>query len=220
MVHFRVLGLTLSLLLTGCQAPTPDRVMEDPAATVLSPPRGISRDLPPDFYSVVEGETREVVEGYLAATDLITANGGRDSAAIVPLVSESWLVRERAGFQFYETEGLRSVGATSIHSLIIQSAHLTRTASVEVGALMCVEGTDLFVFPEGYEDPPEVVWQWHPAYEDFVGDDSEWDQIEEYLSQPGVTWGNSLAVQAWLVGETTDSLVVDSWEPWWGVYEC
>jgi hypothetical protein len=35
-----------------------------------------------------------------------------------------------------------------------------------------------------------------------------------------VTWGEERAVQAWLVGKALDSLVIDSWEQWWGVYEC
>jgi len=76
------------------------------------------------------------------------------------------------------------------------------------------------VLPAEYADPPDVVWLWHPAYEDFEGDDQDWRSLEAYLAQPGLTWGEERAVQAWLVGEDVGSLVIDSWEQWWGVYEC
>lgn len=218
-MNFRVLCLAaLSLVLVACEAPVtlPETGGSDEPRSLVQP----RRELPPSFFDDAHQQAEGVIDRYLSTTDAITAAGAADVTAIESVVSASRLPEESQGFESYLTRGLRSIGTTSAHSLVVQNAHITLEGAIEVGVMVCVDGTDLFVIPADYEDPPEVVWQWHPAYEDFEGDPGEWEAIERYLSQPDVRWGSAVAIQAWLVGETLNSLVIDSWEPWWGVYEC
>lgn len=214
----RLLIGALAFLLVACETPVilPETGGNTEPLSLVQP----RRELPPTFFEQAANGAEEVIDRYLSITDEITARGGTNTEPIKALVSPSWLIKEREGFESYQTRGLRSVGSTSAHSVVIQNAHITLEGAIEVGAMVCVEGTDLFVIPAEYDDPPEVVWQWHPDYEDFEGEDSDWEDIEQYLSQPDVTWGTAVAIQTWLVGESFESLVIDSWEPWWGVYEC
>ena len=217
MIH-RLVSVAFPLLLVACEAPVilPETGGSTDSQSLVQP----RRELPPTFFEEAANQSEEVIDRYLSTTDEITAQGGGNTEPIKALVSPSWLPKEREGFESYRTRGLRSVGSTVAHSVVIQNAHITLEGAIEVGAMVCVEGTDLFVIPAEYEDPPEIVWQWHPDYEDFEGEESDWEDIEQYLSQPDVTWGNAVAIQTWLVGESFESLVIDSWEPWWGVYEC
>ena len=218
MILRRALIATLPFLLVACEAPVvlPETDGGAEPMTLVQP----RRELPPTFFEQATNEAEGVIAEYLAITDDVTAGGGVETNAIDAMVSQAWLPKEREGFASYREKGLRSVGNTTAHSVVIQNAHITLEGAIEVGVMACVDGTDLFVIPTEYEDPPDVVWQWHPDYEDFEGNTSDWESIENYLSQPDVTWGNAVAIQTWLVGETFDSLVIDSWEPWWGVYEC
>jgi hypothetical protein len=220
MLSPRAALVLIPLLLVGCETPTaePEEVGRGELAAKLE--RGPERSLPADFYDVALEEASAVLESYLRATDEITSGGGTQWQAIESLVSQEWLREEQSGFGYFDSEGLRSIGDTTVDSVIVQSAHITQDQQVEVGILACVDGTGLFVLPAEYADPPDVVWQWHPAYEDIEGDDQDWRSLEAYLAQPGLTWGEERAVQAWLVGEDVGSLVIDSWEQWWGVYEC
>lgn len=219
MPKLRAAVLIIPILISGCEAP------ELQVTEVSGDITGLSqwapeRLLPANFYDLALEEASVVVGSYLATSDAITSEGGKSWQPISSLVSERWLSEEQEGFRYFEREGLRSIGETTFDSLIVQSAHITLDQQVEVGILACIDGTGVFVLPTDYDDPPEILWQWHPAYEDFEGDEGQWEQLEEYLSQPGVTWGEERAVQAWLVGEAVHSLVIDSWEQWWGVYEC
>ena len=69
-------------------------------------------------------------------------------------------------------------------------------------------------------DPPESLWEWHPHYEDFEGEPSQWAKIEAFLESPDVSWGSPEAVVFWFEGPTMASLLLTSSEPWWGVYSC
>ncbi|MFT6973959.1 MAG: hypothetical protein ACJAV4_001200 [Pontimonas sp.] len=216
----RSMFLVLLLFLSGCVAGPGNQA--PPAAsepTVLS---GVApaREFPEDFYDDARIAATEVIERYLELTDAITRGGGVDSHRIASVVSESWLPEEHAGFDYFVAEDLRSVGATVMNLPLVQSVHITPQGTLEVGVVMCVDGTNLFVIPTGYDDPPKSVLRWHPIYEDFDGDTGEWAALDRYLDQPGVTWGESTAIQAWLTGDSLRNMVIDSWQRWWGVYPC
>jgi len=210
------------LFATGCHAAPGSDVAPslggsaDPVTQRVLP----SRELPPSLYDDAHTAALELVGTYLATTDAITAVAGADALRIAPVVSADWLAQEKEGFEYYQTNNLRSVGTTAMSQLMVQSAHVTAEGHVEVGVLVCVDGTDLFVIPAEYGDPPESVRQVHPDYEDHSGNEAQWREIQDYLSQPGVMWGDIAAVEAWLTGPSVDALSIDSWEQWWGVYSC
>lgn len=222
-MHPKSLLIVLSVLFaTGCQAAPASDVAPSPGGSADPATHRVlpSRELPPTLYDDARSAALELVGAYVAATDAITAVGGADALRIAPVVSADWLAQEEEGFEYYHTNNLRSVGTTVMSRLMVQSAHLTAEGHVEVGVLVCVDGTDLFVIPAEYRDPPESVRQAHPDYEDFSGDEAQWLEIQDYLSQPGVIWGDIAAVEAWLTGPSVDALSIDSWEQWWGVYPC
>jgi len=216
----RLVFLVPFVFLSGCATPPEDQAPQDapePSALSWVAP---AREFPGDFYDDASTAATEVIDEYLELTDAITAGGGRDSHDISSVVSESWFSEERAGFDYYRAEDLRSVGTTVMTLLLVQSVHITPEGTLDVGVVMCVDGTNLFVIPADYDNPPEIVLQWHPVYEDFEGDTAQWAALEKYLSQPRVTWGENTAIQAWLTGDSLQSLVIDSWQYWWGVYSC
>lgn len=216
----RLLFLVLLLFLSGCVAAPGDQAPQDASEPTALSWVAPAREFPEEFYDDASMAATEVIDEYLALTDAITAGGGSDSRRIASVVSESWFPEERAGFDYYAAQGLRSVGTTVMNLLLVQSVHVTPEGTLDVGVVMCVDGTNLFVIPADYGDPPEVVLQWHPVYEDFEGDTAQWAALDQYLNQPGVTWGENTAIQAWLTGDSLQSMVIDSWQHWWGVYSC
>jgi hypothetical protein len=176
--------------------------------------------LPAGFSRDAESVTREAVLDYIALSDQITAAGGVNAQAMVPLVSPEWWVSEQDGFSYFVEKGLRTYGTSEVTTFLVQSARITSLDTVEVGVIACVDTTAVFLLPGQAADPPESVWQWHPHYEDFEGDSTQWAAIEVFLEQPGLSWGSPEPVVFWFEGPTMDSLVLTSSELWWGVYPC
>lgn len=214
--------ITLPLLaLVGCQTLEQEIVLpgvDDPPPAVLL--GHVPGGLPADFYEDAAEVTNEAVLRYVALSDQITAEGGVNPQSMKPLVSPEWWVVEREGFAYFVEEGFRTQGTSEVSQFLVQSARLTPNDTVEVGVIACVDTTDVIVFPTESPDPPEIIWQWHPDYEDFEGEASDWVAIEEFLDDPRVSWGSPQAVVFWFEGPTMDSLVLASSEPWWGVYSC
>ena len=215
-------GLVLAAsLLVGCQAVEEDVIAPDGELTqTLETTAMPARQLPPDFLERASVSAQTQVERYLELSDQITENGGADPEAMATVVSAQWLPEEMTGFAYYEQEGLRTWGRTGLSKVLVQSAHVRLDSLIEVGVIACVDSSGVFVLPLESENPPEIVLQWHPHYEDFEGGDNEWTVLEEFLGQPGLTWGPNEAVVFWLLGESLEQLVVDSSEQWWGVYPC
>lgn len=215
------LVLPILLMLAGCQNPGTEIVLpgvepEPPELLLGHVPGG----LPEGFYDDAALMTRAAIERYVALSDEITAQGGEGAERIAPMVSPEWRAEELSGFSYFEREGLRSMGVSTVSRFLVQSARLTPGSTVEVGAIACVDTTDVLVFPRDTADPPEILWQWHPHYEDFEGEESDWALIEQFLETPDLSWGSSEAVVFWFEGPTMESLVLTSTEPWWGVYSC
>lgn len=215
-------GLVMTVsLLVSCQAVEEEEIAPgDHAMATLEATATPARQLPPDFLERAAVRAQTQVERYLELSDQITENGGADPEAIATVVTKQWLPEEIAGFAYYEQEGLRTWGTTGLSEVLVQSAHVRLDSLIEVGVIACVDSSGVFVLPLEGDDPPEIVLQWHPNYEDFEGSDNQWNVLEEFLGQPGLTWGPNEAVVFWLLGERLEQLVIDSSEQWWGVYPC
>lgn len=208
-------------VLTGCQTLEQEIVLpgvNDPSPPILL--GHVPGGLPADFYEDAAEVTREAVLGYVALSDQITAEGGVNPQSMKPLVSPEWWVVEQEGFAYFVEEGFRTQGTSEVSQFLVQSARLTPSDTVEVGVIACVDTTEVIVFPTESPNPPEILWQWHPDYEDFQGEASDWAAIEDFLEDPRVSWGSPQAVVFWFEGPAMDSLLLSSSEPWWGVYSC
>ena len=214
-----LLALTL-LVLGGCQnVPTETVFPADTTAPEILLGH-VPGGLPADFYDRVRDATDKEVRAYVALSDEITASGGVDPLSLRPLVSPEWWPAEEEGFAYFGDRGLRTLGTSQVSRVLVQSARLTAEDTTEVGVIACVDTTSVLVLPSDSADPPEILWEWHPHYEDFEGEPSQWAQIEAFLESPDVSWGSPAAVVFWFEGATMDSLVLTSSEPWWGMYSC
>lgn len=208
-------------VLTGCQ--TLEQEVVAPGGEGVAPDillGHVPGGLPEDFYDEAEMVTHEAVLEYVATSDQITSGGALETQAMIPLVSPEWWESEQVAFDYFVESSLRTVGTSDVRNFLVQSARNTPSPSVEVGVIACVDTTAVFALPLEASNPPESVWEWHPHYEDFDGDPTQWEQIEAFLEQPGLSWGSVEPVVFWFEGPTMDSLVLISSMPWWGVYPC
>ncbi|MGA1563125.1 MAG: hypothetical protein ACO35C_00705 [Pontimonas sp.] len=215
------LMIALVLTLTGCDTAEAETLV--PGVTPDSPDINFGQipgGLPAGFYDEAEENVSVAVERYIAMSDEITAAGASDISSMEALVSPEWWETERAGFSHFVENSLRTVGTSQVSRFLVQSARITPEDTVEVGAIACIDTTGVFHLPVDAPDPPEVLWEWHPHYEDFEGDPAVWAEIEQFLEQPGLSWGAVEPVVFWFLGPAMDSLVLTSSEPWWGVYPC
>jgi hypothetical protein len=127
---------------------------------------------------------------------------------------------EQQGFIHYQETGERTVGKTMFEDSVVQVARLTPERTLDIAIYGCVDTTGVFVLAPDHVDPPEEVLSWHPGYEEFVGDETQWQVIEAFYSQEGVRWGDRRAIVFWLVGDSFDSLAIDSSSEWWGAHAC
>ena len=209
------------IMLTGCGMAESETVVPGVAPDTSEINFGlIPGGLPAGFYDDAEKHAGLAVERYIAVSDAITSTGATDISAMKNLVSPEWWETERSGFAHFVDNSLRTVGTSDVSRFLVQSARMTPGDMVEVGAIACIDTTGVFHLPVDAIDPPEEVWQWHPHYEDFEGDPGVWEEIEQFLEQPGLSWGTMEPVVFWFLGPAMESLVLTSSEPWWGVYPC
>jgi len=217
-VHTLAAGL---LLLAGCASPSDTRVLTTEAHTPTNTPTLIPTERwDADFYEQVEDAAGEVLTGYFAASDEITQAGGENPTPMTGWVSPAWLPRELEGFTSFVTNQERTIGLSRWDTPVVQLARLTPQGIFDVGVMACVDTTEVMVVPRESLDPPNVVLEWYPHYDDFTGTDSEWATIEEYFAEVPVRVGDRRTIVFWLVGDSLDALVVDSSEEWWGANQC
>lgn len=209
----------LVLLMGGCQGPEADVVAPaDEGDTVLL--GHVPGGLPEEFLDDAGEHSRAALQRYIELSDSISARGGQGASELRPWVSPEWWASERDGFVFYEETDSRTLGTSEVSRFRVQSARVTPRETIEVGVIACIDTTQVFVLPEQLEDPPALLWEWHPDYEDFAGDSGEWTDIDRFLSHPDVSWGSAEPVVFWFEGPTMASLLLSSSSPWWGVYSC
>lgn len=104
------LALAAAVLLTGC-------VPQDPE--VAPPPEPTTE---PVFASDEEAlaAATDAYKAYLAMSDLIAQEGGKEPERIAPFVTEEWLPREMSGFNAISSAGLHQVGGSKFASVTLQ----------------------------------------------------------------------------------------------------
>ncbi len=211
------LALALIIALTGC-APSP--ASSQPVEPEV-PPSPVVTQLPSDdlFEAARLGATR-AVGAYLERSDLITSEGGVSPERMAALVTPEWYPKEEEGFARFTTAGERTLGRTTADSLQVQLARKLPGGGLDIGVIACVDATKVLVLGLEDEDPPLEVLEWQGEWESFDGTTEEWDVIEGFWATTSARWGQRDAVVFWLLGESTEELLVDHTEQWWGISRC
>lgn len=211
----RLWPLVAGVLLVGCQQiPTADN-----AATIAQP---VSNEAPSAPLSPEDAQpyVEDVLGRYLSTTDLITTEGGVQPSRIREVVSDSWWKKEEEGFAVYLSRGERTLGETTLDSLLVQTVDETVDETLDISVFACVDSSQVFVLGRDAASPPEEVLAWHPHYDDFAGTEEERAVIDQYFDDNDVRFGQRQPVVFWLTGSTLQNLVVDSSEQWWGAHPC
>lgn len=212
-----VIALLASTLLLGC---TPAELRPVIPLVETEAPTLVSAQLPEDFYAQAEVAALGLITNYLATSDQITKDVGLNPDRMSRWVSPEWLDKELEGFRYYQETQERTVGDSAVDSAVVQLARITPEDTLDVGVMACVDTTAVLVMPPDTPDPPNEVLAWHPHYDDFDGSDQDWAVIEDFFATVPVRTGDRRAIVFWLIGDTLDTLVVDSSEEWWGINEC
>lgn len=125
-VGMRVIAaLALVLLLSAC-VPTSPEPTPTPSPAVT-----------PVFASEEEAlaAAEEAYAAYQAATDLVTASGGKDASPLRDLVTADQYQRELEGFEAFAATGWRTVGMSTFDSMQLQS--YVDAGSVQLGVYVC-----------------------------------------------------------------------------------
>jgi hypothetical protein len=211
-------ALSLVLVVAGCSAAdvTPGVLVSGEPEVYVQQVEG---GYPEGFLEEVTVVAGNLLTSYVETSDRITSRQ-QDAHTLRPLVTAQWWEQEQEGFRYFETHNLRTLGTSTLSRILVSSARTTPEGLIEVGAIACVDSTSVFVFSAELPDPPAELWDWHPHYEEFAGDEQARADIESFLSHPTVSSGSHEAVMWWLEGDTIEELRIDSSEPWWGVYSC
>ena len=211
------LALALIIALTGC-APSPESL--EPAEPEV-PPSPVATQLPSDdlFEAARLGATR-AVGAYLERSDLITSEGGVSPERMATLVTREWYPKEEEGFARFATARERTLGQTTVDSLQVQLARKLSGGGLDIGVIACVDATKVLVLGLEDADPPAEVLEWQGEWESFDGTTEEWEVIEGFWATTSARWGQRDAVVFWLLGESTEELLVDHTEQWWGISRC
>ena len=209
--------LALIIVLSGC-APSAEPL--EPAEPEV-PPMPVVAQLPSDdlFEAAGLGATR-AVGAYLERSDVITSEGGVAPERMASLVTPEWYPKEAEGFARFTTARERTLGQTAVDSLQVQLARKLPGGGLDIGVIACVDATKVLVLGLEDVDPPAEVLEWQGEWESFDGTTEEWEVIEGFWATTNARWGQRDAVVFWLLGESTDQLLVDHTEQWWGISRC
>jgi hypothetical protein len=211
------LFLALVIALTGC-TPTPD---PSEVVELSVPPMPVVAHLPSDdlFEGAALGATK-AVEAYLERSDLISSEGGVSPERMASLVTAEWYPKEEEGFSRFTMARERTLGRTTVDGLQVQLAREVPGDGLDIGVIACVDATRVLVLGLEDADPPPEVLEWQGEWESFDGTDEEWDVIEGFWATASARWGQRDAVVFWLVGDSSEELLVDHTEQWWGISRC
>lgn len=164
--------LLLAAALTGCTQPT------------RLPPPEPSAAGEPLFASDEEAlaAATAAYEEYLAVSNAILQDGGRDPERLLDLVSEEVFETELEGFRLFQQNDWRATGATKLQTVTLQQVIDGSDGLAEVVAYVCTDVSSNDVVDAGgvsqvLPDRPSIV-----AHEVlFVFGDSESGVIEEKI---------------------------------------
>lgn len=173
-----------------------------------------------DLFEAAARGAAGAVESYLELSDVITSEGGVAPERMAELVTPEWYPKEVQGFARFTTAQERTLGRTSVDNLQVQLARQLPGGGLDVGVIACVDATKVLVLGLEDADPPAEVLEWQGEWESFDGTAEEWDVIEDFWATTSARWGQRDAVVFWLLGESTEELLVDHTEQWWGISRC
>ena len=205
-------------LIAGCQAsPTPGG---GALPETVSPPTPLVEALPEGFYDEAGGFAHRAIEGYLATSDAITAEGGWGDERMRGLVTPDWFPFEEEGFAHFRGAGERTVGQSILESSQVQLARRTPQGVLDIGVITCLDTTRILVVGADDDDPPVAVMEWLDAGPLAEAPPEDWETIDGYFATSLARPGDRRAVVFWLVGESLDQLRIDHSEQWWGITLC
>src|SRR5690554_887939 len=136
------LALAATVLLTGC-------VPQDPA--IDPPPEPTSE---PVFASDEEALTAatDAYKAYLAMSDLIAREGGKDPERIAPYVTEEWLEHSVQFFNSLSASNRHQVGNSSLHSAQLQQHSYEQDGDAFVVIYVCIDYATVEILDEDNVD--------------------------------------------------------------------
>lgn len=211
------LAVALLIAITGCT----QTVETVEPLEVEAPPALRLSELPSDdlFQAAALGAAG-TVQSYLERSDLITSEGGVAPERMASLVTPEWYPKEVQGFARFTTARERTLGQTTMDNLQVQLARQLPGGGLDVGVIACVDATKVLVLGLEDADPPAEVLEWQGEWESFDGTAEEWEVIEGFWATTSARWGERDAVVFWLLGASTEELLVDHTEQWWGISRC
>ena len=123
------LAVSIALALTAC-VPSPHTVTPTPEATAT-----------PVFASDAQAlaAAKAAYEGYLAASDQIGNDGGRDPERISKWVTKAWLPHELKSFSDFGKSGNRLSGRTTYTYFVLERRTQLALNDYEIDTYICVD---------------------------------------------------------------------------------
>ena len=169
----------------------------------------------------VASPAQTLVSSYLELTEEIGAGGGHEAELMSDLVAPLWLPREREGFDDYVAQSIRTMGQTHFDHFEVQSVRITASGELEVAVFVCVDFSKVLVLGSADADPPQSLREWLEARRGAREPDQDTvDSWEPYLEETGARTGFREPIVLWLVGDDSESLLVDGTENWRGANPC
>lgn len=136
------LALAVTVLLTGCVPEAPD---------IDPPPEPTSESV---FASDEEAlaVATDAYKAYLAMSDLIAQEGGKDPERIAPFVTEEALSEQVGQFEPYRDRSLRVSGESSFDEMTLQQLTETPPSRAEIGVYLCLDVSGVKVIDESGSD--------------------------------------------------------------------
>lgn len=218
----RAAAAMVGIFFVASCATIPDPTAASPSSPV-SPlateawPEGESR-LDPDALQAVATAT---VAEYLAATDLITREGGIGPERMAPFTTPQWLITEERAFDHYRLSGIRTIGRTEFDTLIVQSSWSKASGGVALDVVACVDARWVWLLPADAPDPPDGLVDWLMAAGDEAeAGDEEFADWADYLDSHTTSPGSREAIVFWLAGPSLQTVVIDGSSHWEGAHSC
>lgn len=155
------LAITAVVLLSGCVPQEPE---------ILPPPEPTSE---PVFASDEEAlaAATKAYEAYLAMSDLIAQEGGKDPERMAPFVTDDWLAAEVDASQSIQEKGRHLEGRTQFDTMTLQQVDQLQNGSVTVVVYVCVDLTDAYLLERDGSKVAETTGERRWPFEvNLVGD--------------------------------------------------
>ena len=134
--------LAATLALVGC---VPD---DDPI--VLDPDPSVSPIFESDEEALAAAEA--AYAEYLAASDIVTTEGGNEPERLFPFLAEDYRDEAIAGYSLYSERGWRSEGSSAFDSAALQQYSDSGDGIAEVSIYLCLDVTAVRILDTSSKD--------------------------------------------------------------------